>query len=55
MMEATILLATVAQRFRMGLIPYQRVELLPSITLRPKNGIQVELQERSAWIAPSET
>jgi cytochrome P450 len=46
MMEATILLATVAQRFRMGLIPNQRVELLPSITLRPKNGIQVELQER---------
>jgi cytochrome P450 len=46
MMEATLLLAAIAQRFRMHLSPGQRVEAMGSITLRPKNGIRVELQER---------
>jgi cytochrome P450 len=46
MMEATLLLATIAQRYRMRLVPNQRVEPLASITLRPKNGIRVELEER---------
>jgi cytochrome P450 len=47
MMEATLLLATIAQRFRMRLAPNQRIEPLASITLRPKNGIRAELQERA--------
>ena len=46
MMEAILLLATIAQRFRIRLAPRQRVEPLASITLRPKNGIRVRLQER---------
>jgi cytochrome P450 len=54
MMEATLLLATIAQRFRMHLEPNQRIEPLPSITLRPKNGIRVELEERAtARVDPS--
>ena len=54
MMEATLLLATIAQRFRMRLEPNQRIEPLASITLRPRNGIRVELQERvPARVAPS--
>jgi cytochrome P450 len=54
MMEATLLLATIAQRFRMCLAPNQRIEPLASITLRPRNGIRVELQERvPARVAPS--
>jgi cytochrome P450 len=48
MMEATLLLAVIAQRFRMRLVPHQRIESLPSITLRPKNGIRVELEARGA-------
>ena len=48
MMEATLLLAVIAQRFRMCLVPGQRIEPLPSITLRPKNGIRVNLKERAA-------
>ena len=48
LMEATLLLASVAQRFRLRVVPNQRVEPLPSITLRPKNGIRVEVQERRA-------
>jgi cytochrome P450 len=41
MMEATLILATVAQRFHFELAPNQRVLPLPSITLRPKNGVRV--------------
>jgi len=59
MMEATLLLATIAQRFRMRLAPNQRIEPLPSITLRPKNGIRVVLEERApvrvAPIAPAKS
>ena len=47
MMEATLLLATIAQRFRLRLTPNQRIEPLASITLRPKNGIRVVLEERA--------
>jgi cytochrome P450 len=56
MMEATLLLATVAQRFRMRLAPNQRIKPLASITLRPKNGIHVELQERAGRrVSPTES
>jgi len=43
MMEATLLLAAVAQRFRLRLVPGQKIEPLASITLRPKHGIRVQL------------
>jgi cytochrome P450 len=53
-MEATLLLATIAQRFRMPLAPNQRVKPLASITLRPKNGIRVKLEPRvSATVSSS--
>jgi len=40
-MEATLALATIAQRWRLALVPGQTVEPQPKITLRPKNGIRV--------------
>lgn len=46
MMEAMLLLAAVAQRFRISLVPRHPVEMLPSVTLRPKQGIKVVLHER---------
>jgi cytochrome P450 len=46
MMEATLLLATIAQRYRMLLVPNQRIKPLASITLRPKNGIRMKLEAR---------
>jgi cytochrome P450 len=46
MMKATLLLASIAQRYQLRLVPDQRIEPLPSITLRPKNGIRVQIQER---------
>jgi cytochrome P450 len=46
MMEATLLLAGILSRFRLALAPGQRVKLWPSITLRPKPGIQFVLTRR---------
>jgi cytochrome P450 len=40
-MEATLILATIAQRFHLALAPGQEVKPLPSITLRPRNGVRV--------------
>ena len=47
MMEATLLLATIAQRFRLTLAPNQSIEPLFSVTLRPKNGLRMHLHPRT--------
>ena len=47
MTEAHLILATVAQRFKMELASGQRVEPYASITLRPEKGIRMTLVERS--------
>jgi cytochrome P450 len=39
-MEATLALATIAQRWRLALVPGQTIEPQPKITLRPRNGIR---------------
>lgn len=46
MIEATLLLATIAQRFQMRMVPAHPVVPTPSITLRPRNGIRMVLHER---------
>jgi cytochrome P450 len=46
MMEIVLLLATIGQRFRFKLDPDHKVELLPVLSLRPKNGIKVILEPR---------
>src|SRR5262249_9833289 len=48
MMEAVLVLATVAQRFRLSLDPGFQLQLLPSITLRPKNGRRMVVHDRAA-------
>ena len=45
-MEATLVLATLAQRWRVQLVEDQKIELQPKITLRPKNGIRVRMTPR---------
>ncbi len=42
MMEAKLLLACFAQNYRFHLVDESKVELEPTITLRPKNGLLVE-------------
>ena len=46
-MEAVLLLAAIAQRFRLILVPNQRIEILPSVTLRPRYGIQMIFNRRT--------
>jgi cytochrome P450 len=43
MMEAQIVLATVAQHLRLDLVPGHPVEVEPLVTLRPRHGIHVTL------------
>ena len=47
-MEATLLLAVLAKRWRVRLAPGQRVEIRPRITLRPgKHGVPLTLERRA--------
>jgi cytochrome P450 len=45
-MEGVLLIATIAQQFKMRLAPGQRVEPKPMITLRPKYGMRMLLERR---------
>jgi cytochrome P450 len=45
-MEGILLLATIAQEWKMRLAPGHRVAMLPRITLRPKYGMQMILTKR---------
>ena len=46
MMEAVMLLASIAQRFQLVIAPSHTVTAWPSLTLRPKHGIKVVLNKR---------
>ena len=46
MLEATILLVTIARRWRVLPVPGQDLVPEPSLTLRPKHGLHVEVQPR---------
>jgi cytochrome P450 len=46
LMEATLVLATIAQKFRFRLVAGHPVVPLPSITLRPRHGIRAFLEAR---------
>lgn len=45
-MEAVLLLATIAQRFRLVLVPGQDIRPTPYVTLRPEPGIRMRLERR---------
>jgi cytochrome P450 len=46
LMETTLILATVAQKYRLRLVPDHPVVPLASITLRPRYGVRVMLESR---------
>jgi len=46
LMEAKLLLASLAQRWRLRLDPRQVVDVLPRITLRPRYGMRMRLEAR---------
>jgi cytochrome P450 len=45
-MEGVLLLATLARRWQLRLVPGQRIALQPIVTLRPKHGIRMRLESR---------
>jgi cytochrome P450 len=46
MMEAVMVIATIAQHFRLSLTPGQKVELWPQITLRPRHPMHFQIHRR---------
>jgi hypothetical protein len=44
-MEATLVLATVAQKYRLHLVPGHPVEPYPIFTLRPRHGVLMTVHE----------
>jgi cytochrome P450 len=50
-MEATLLLATLAQQFRISLVPGREIIPAASITLRPKTGIWGKIEKRNTATA----
>jgi cytochrome P450 len=46
MMEIVLLLATIAQKFRLKLVTKAPVELVPAMSLRPRNGIRIMVERR---------
>lgn len=48
LMEAVLILATIAQKFQPNVLPDFPIVPQPSITLRPESGIKVQIQQLSA-------
>jgi cytochrome P450 len=46
LMEATLVLATIAQQYRLRLAPDALITPLPSMTLRPAHGVKMVLSRR---------
>ena len=53
MMEAVLILAAIAKRFRLELVPGQKLRLVPSITIRPRDGIKMTVHPRGASVSPT--
>jgi cytochrome P450 len=47
MTEVSVLVATMAQRYRLKLVPRQDIVLLHRVTLRPRDGIRMQLERRN--------
>lgn len=45
-MEGVIIIATIASKWKMRVVPHQKVEPEPLITIRPKGGLRVILEKR---------
>jgi cytochrome P450 len=54
-MEGVLLIATIAQQWKMRLAEGQRVELKPMITLRPRYGMRMKLERRAEQVSQSHT
>ena len=48
-MEGVLILATIAQQWRLRLLPDQQIDVQPKITLRPKYPIHMRVEENSSF------
>ena len=46
MMEATLILAALARRFAFAATPETKLDLLPTVTLRPRAPVRLQLTAR---------
>ncbi len=53
LIEAQLVIATLAQRYRLRLVPGHRVEPWPLITLRPRFGMPMTIERRPPWHPPA--
>jgi cytochrome P450 len=53
MLEAQLIVAAIAQRFRIEVMPGQEIRPEPLITLRPQPGIRARLQKRGTTVRPN--
>ena len=51
LLEAVLVLATIARRFRLALVDHRPLELVASVTMRPKHGIRMMLHPRRRAVA----
>src|SRR5262249_2121247 len=54
LMEAVLSVATVVQKYRLAAVPDFKLDILPSITLRPRNGLPMIVTERKKTGAAAE-
>jgi cytochrome P450 len=54
LIEAQLVLATLAQSYRLQLAPGHRIEPWPLITLRPRFGMPMTIERRTVWRPPVE-
>jgi cytochrome P450 len=50
-METVLCLATIAQRVQFDVVPDQSLELVPTVTLRPKYGLRVRVRTRAGSVS----
>jgi cytochrome P450 len=50
MMEATLILATIARKYRLEVLPNHPIEYWPSITLRPRHGLRAVVRRRTQGV-----
>lgn len=48
MLEMPLVIATVLRRYDLSIEPGFKLEILPSFTLRPKNGLPIRVSRRSS-------
>src|SRR6202041_1681758 len=53
MLEAVLILATIARKYRLTIEPGQTLELLPSVTLRPRYGLRMRIEAQDHPVDPS--